>query len=107
MGTDLIVALAGFVLWWAGYYAAMAVVWRSGAREVGIMVAAGAAGVCGCFGLPILAYFWTKVQSHTLATVMDGDDDAPIPSHMRHYQIAAAIAIVGLVIQLVAGRMMD
>lgn len=89
MDSDLAVALAGFVLWWAGYYAAMAV------------------GVCGCFGLPILAYFWTKVQSHTQATVMDGDDDAPIPPHMRHYQIAAAIAIVGLVIQLVAGRMMD
>lgn len=107
MSTELAIGIVGFVLWWGGYYAAMTIAWRAGFKQLGIMIAAAAAGICGCFGIPILAYFWSKVQSKTFATIMDGADDAPVPPHMNHYRIAAAVAVIGLVLQLVAGQMMD
>ena len=107
MTTAHYLGLAGFLLWWGGYYAAMTVAWRAGFRQLGVMIAAAAAGVCGCFGIPIIAYFWAKVQSKTYATIIDGPDDAPVPPHMRHYQVAVGIAIVGMVLQVVASRMMD
>lgn len=104
--TLLAIGVLGFLLWWGGYFWAMRIAWQAGARQLGIMVAAGVAGVCGCFGLPILAYFWSKVQTHTMAAVVDGPDDAPVPVHMKMYRYAAGIAIVGLVIQLVVGRLL-
>lgn len=107
MSTELALGILGFVLWWGGYYAAMTIAWKAGFQQLGVMIAAAAAGICGCFGLPILAYFWAKVQSKTFAAITDGPDDAPVPQHMNHYRYAAGVAIVGMVLQVVAGRMMD
>lgn len=102
----LIVGGLGFLLWWGGYYAAMVVAWRAGVRGLGLMVGAAAMGICGCGGIPILGYFWSKVQSKTFEAINEAPDDAPVPRHLPRFQASAAVAVVGMALQLAGGYML-
>lgn len=99
------IGILGTLLFWGGYYGALAVAWRAGVRNGVLFAVAVVMGICGCFGVPLLAYFWSEVQKRTFALVEAQPADAAPPAHMRHYGTVAAVAVVGLVLQILGGNL--
>ncbi len=105
MSFGLAIGILGMLLFWGGYYGGMLVAWRAGVRNGALYAVAAVMGICGCFGLPLLAFFWSEVQKRTFALVEAQPDDAPPPPHMNRYRILAAVAAVGLVLQILGGNL--
>lgn len=96
-----------FVLFWIGYYWAIAIGWRAGVGRAGLIVA-GIVGVCGCFGLPIIAWIWRETERRQLE-LLGGDPNIDVTRARRErsmLQIAIALAALGFVGQIVVGRLM-
>lgn len=105
MSVGLAIGILGTLLFWGGYYGGMVVAWRAGVRNGVLYAVAAVMGICGCFGLPLLAFFWSEVQKRTFALVEAQPDDAPPPPHMNRYRILAGVAGVGLVLQILGGNL--
>ncbi len=92
----------GILLFWGGYYVALVTAWRAGARGVGTAVAL-LAGVCCCGGVWVLAIHWEKVQRLTFEAIANGGDAAMHGARLRRYRVASAVAVVGMLLQVLAG----
>lgn len=87
--------LASFVVFWAGYYPALWLAWRTGVSR-GPLLLAGLVGACGCFGMPILGWLLVSTQRKQLEQLM-GTPDIDVARAQRENTMSKAFVAVAAV----------